>query len=136
MKKIFVLWLIIGVAGFCANAAQAGYTTTETVNTYEKLTIDTVKYIDGNYVAPKCARAVKSPCRAASSLDVARGGRAKCAKNCAKSAHLKPVRVKTYTEVIDHYQIYQPVVTYKPAGTYTTRRYIDAPCPQTGTCPR
>ena len=35
-----------------------------------------------------------------------------------------PVAVKTYTEVIDHYQVYQPVVEYVPAGTYTRRHVI------------
>lgn len=41
---------------------------------------------------------------------------------CKKHHHAKPVRVKTYTEVIDHYQIYQPVTVYQPAGTYSERR--------------
>ncbi|MBQ0013297.1 MAG: hypothetical protein KBS86_01855 [Proteobacteria bacterium] len=41
---------------------------------------------------------------------------------CKKARPAKPVRVKTYTEVIDHYQLYQPVVVYQPAGTYSERR--------------
>lgn len=40
-----------------------------------------------------------------------------------------PVRVKTYTEVIDHYQVYQPVTVYQPVGTYAQRRVIESPRP-------
>lgn len=35
-----------------------------------------------------------------------------------------PVAVKTHTEVIEHYQVYQPVVEYVPAGTYTRRHVV------------
>lgn len=35
-----------------------------------------------------------------------------------------PVEVKTHTEVIEHYQVYQPVVEYIPAGTYTRRHVV------------
>ena len=38
----------------------------------------------------------------------------------------EPVRVKTHTEVIDHYQVYQPVITYKPVGTEIQRRVVPA----------
>ncbi len=38
----------------------------------------------------------------------------------------EPVRVKTHTEVIDHYQVYQPVTTYKPVGTEIQRRVVPA----------
>ncbi len=132
MKKVLFLWAFVGLIGFCANAAYAGYTETETTNTYEVITIDTVKYTDAAYIAPRCARTAKiAPCRTASSLDVK-----KCKCNPQPQRKLKPVRVKTYTEVIDHYQVYQPVVTYKPAGEYTTRRYIDIPNPKFGTCAR
>ena len=41
----------------------------------------------------------------------------------------KPVRVKTYTEVIDHYQVYQPVMVYQPVGEYAQRRVVEAPRP-------
>ena len=135
MKKTFLFGMFAGVIGVCANAYADGYVETETTNTYEKITVDTVKYIDGNYIAPATVRVAKpTPCRAASSLDVAKTCRKHC--GCAKSAHLQPVRVKTYSEIIDHYQVYQPVVTYKPAGTYSTRRYIQAPNPHCGTCAR
>lgn len=43
----------------------------------------------------------------------------------------QPVHVKTYTEVIDHYQVYQPVTVYQPVGTYARRRIIEQrPCAQ------
>lgn len=44
---------------------------------------------------------------------------------CAKVA--APVAVKTHTEVIDHYQLYQPVTIYRPAGRISNRRTIRAP---------
>lgn len=130
MKKIFLLCLFACAVGTCINAYASDYIETETINTYEKISIDTVKYYDGAYIAkPKLKPAPKpavhsEPCRFATSLEVARNN---C--DCAKPApsKLAPVRVKTYTEVIEHYQVYEPVVTYKPAGTYTTRRYIE-PC--------
>lgn len=138
MKKAIFFGVFAGILGICANASADGfaYTETETVNTYETIQIDTVTYVDAAYVAPRVARATvraekPAPCRVASSLDVK-----KCKCNPQPQRKLKPVRVKTYTEVIDHYQVYQPVVTYKPAGEYTTRRYIDAPNPKFGTCAR
>lgn len=140
MKKAIFFGVFAGILGICANASADGfaYTETETVNTYETIQIDTVTYVDATYVAPRVARATvraekPAPCRVASSLDVARKP---CGYNAPASKKMQPVRVKTYTEVIDHYQVYQPVVTYKPAGEYTTRRYIDAPNPKFGTCAR
>ncbi len=134
MKTSVLFGIFAGIVGICVNASADGYVETETVNTYEKITIDTVTYVDGSYIAPTRVRVAKpTPCRMASSLDVARNT---CCKTQPAQKQLHPVRVKTYTEVIDHYQVYQPVVTYKPVGEYTTRRYIDAPCPKTGTCAR
>ena len=44
---------------------------------------------------------------------------------CGRAAvAAKLVAVKTHTEVIEHYQVYQPVVEYVPAGTYTRRHTI------------
>lgn len=51
-------------------------------------------------------------------------GRRPCLCNRAAVA-AEPVRVKTFTEVIDHYQEYQPVVQYVPSRTHTTRRVIE-----------
>ena len=42
---------------------------------------------------------------------------------CAQKV-AEPVRVKTHTEVIDHYQVYQPVTVYKPMGTQIQRRVV------------
>ena len=133
MKKSVLLGIFAGAVCVCANASADGYVETETFNTYETITIDTITYVDNSYAVPARVRVAKpTPCRVASSLDVARP--CGCAKNVQKK--LQPVRVKTYSEVIDHYQVYQPVVTYKPAGEYTTRRYVDAPNPHCGTCAR
>ena len=46
-------------------------------------------------------------------------------RTCAKKV-AKPVRVKTHTEIIDHYQVYQPVTVYKPMGTQIQRRVVPA----------
>ncbi len=137
MKKVFLIGLFASAISVCLNAYADGYVEKETVKTCEKISVDTVKYYDDVYIlqvkepAPKPAPK-PNPCRHATSLDVAR----KC--NCTKTTpkKLAPVRVKTYTEVIDHYQLYQPVISYKPAGTYTTRRFIDAHNPHCGTCAR
>lgn len=46
-----------------------------------------------------------------------------------------PIRVKVGTEVIDHYQVYQPVTVYQPAGMYSERRIVQAaPAPRCGRC--
>lgn len=135
MKKVILFGAFAIIIGMCANAFADGYsyTETETFDTYETIKIDTVTYVDTVYPEPVRVVAKPMPCRAASSMDVARTMR-----DCHKPTkrELAPVRVKTYSEVIDHYQVYQPVVTYKPAGEYTTRRYIDAPNPHCGTCAR
>ncbi len=89
-------------------AAMAGYsyTETETVTTWERVSFD----------AP-CNGCAK---RAVSSRDVVRPVEK---KPCAKKA-AAPVRVKTHTEVIDHYQVYQPVTVYQPMGTEIQRRVV------------
>jgi len=130
MKKIILFGIFAGFVCAGAYASDGVYTETETINTYETITINTVKYYD---VAPVHNVRVR-PCRAASSIDLSRNCGGCATKLAAKK--LAPVRVKTYTEVIDHYQVYEPVVSYKPAGTYTTRRYVQAPNPHCGTCAR
>ena len=42
----------------------------------------------------------------------------------------QPFAMKTQTEVIDHYQVYQPVTAYQPAGTFSQRAVVQAqrPC--------
>ena len=100
MKKylffVFGTLFAIGTA-----SADFAYTETETITTFERIDIET-------------------PCgckkRFVSSHDV---------KPCAKHPTMaKPIRVKTHTEVIDHYQVYQPVTMYKPMGTEIQRRII------------
>lgn len=53
-------------------------------------------------------------------------GRRPCGATTVADNAAPAVAVKTHTEVIDHYQVYQPVVEYIPVGTYTTRREVNA----------
>lgn len=116
MKKAIFSALCAVMVCACANASDGGYyTETETYTNNVSFNFETVTYSDAPYQA---AQRPARPCagRVASSADLARP--------CP--AHVgNPVRVKTYTEVIDHYQVYQPVVTYVPAGTYSARRVIE-----------
>ena len=120
MKHIAIFGIFAAILTASAHACPCNETTTET--TYESVQVNTVEYTDDAYAAPaapaKPAR-VGTPCaRVKSSADLNRG--------CARRAPaMHPIRVKKYTEVIDHYQEYQPVVHYVPAGTHTTRRVIE-----------
>ncbi len=76
----------------------------------ETETVTTVEVVEYNYTVP----------RYVSSAQVVPHKRP-----CAKRA--EPVRIKTHTEVIDHYQLYQPVTIYQPVGRVSTRRVIRAP---------
>lgn len=76
----------------------------------ETETVTTVEVVEYNYNAP----------RYVSSAQVVPHKRP-CPKRAA------PIRVKTHTEVIDHYQLYQPVTVYQPAGRTSTRRIVRAP---------
>lgn len=98
MKKS--LLVALGALFICASAMAYTYTETETITTYERFGVET-----------QCGHGCTK--RFVSSRDV---------KPCAKKA--QPVRVKTHTEVIDHYQVYQPVTVYKPMGTEVHRRVI------------
>jgi hypothetical protein len=89
-------------AMFVATSAMADGIVSETE------TVTTVEVVEYNYTAP----------RYVSSAQVVPHKRP-----CANA----PVRVKTHTEVIDHYQLYQPVTIYQPAGRVSTRRIIRAP---------
>lgn len=101
MKKIlFASFLSMVIA---APAVADGVVT-------ETETVTTVEVVEYNYNSP----------RYVSSAQVVPHKRP-----CAKKA--MPVRVKTHTEVIDHYQLYQPVTIYQPAGRVSTRRIIRAP---------
>lgn len=97
MNKILLCSVLAGIVCFSANASDDGF----------------ADYVIGQditqpqYVRP--ARPVVKPCP------------------CKMQRAAKPVRVKTYTEVIDHYQVYKPVTVYQPAGTYSERRVIESP---------
>lgn len=100
---------LLGMVGilFVCNMACAGYTytETETVTTWER-----ADYNVGTCSDCGCDK------RFVTSRDV---------KPCAKRATVAaPVRVKTHTEVIEHYQVYQPVTVYKPMGTEIQRRIV------------
>lgn len=101
MKKMFLFFVL--VMTIIAPAVADGVVT-------ETETVTTVEVLDYNYTAP----------RYVSSAQVVPHKRP-CAKRNA------PVRVKTHTEVIDHYQLYQPVTVYQPVGRVSTRRIIRAP---------
>ena len=118
MKKTILTSIIAGLVCMTANASDGGiYFETETMTNHVVYDFDTV-----TYNAPVVKQAAARPCQArvASSADVARP--------CPHYAGA-PVRVKTYSEVIDHYQTYQPVVVYQPAGEYAERRVVAAPRP-------
>lgn len=118
MNKIAICGAFMALATFGADACPCRETTTET--TYESIQINTVEYTDDTYVTVQKPARVAAPCRVKSSIDLAsRAGK------CNNAPALRPIRVKQYTEVIDHYQEYQPVVQYVPAGTHTTRRVIE-----------
>lgn len=119
MKRITILGIFATILTAGAHACPCNETTTETM--YESVQVNTVEYTDDVYTAPQIAKPARvgTPCaRVKSSADLNRG--------CARRAPaIRPIRVKKYTEVIDHYQEYQPVVHYVPAGTHTTRRVIE-----------
>lgn len=92
--------LFVAVAIMMSGAAMAGVKITET----EQITI--IERL--SFTAPRAQKSESRP----------------CAKRVAE-----PVRVKTHTEIIDHYQVYQPVMVYKPMGTQIQRRVVPAkPC--------
>ncbi|MDR2413188.1 MAG: hypothetical protein LBD50_03175 [Rickettsiales bacterium] len=99
MKKIILSGLFAGFVFAAANASDTGglYKEQSVSTTRISARYDTVYYAGDAYSAPKpkCARAADAP-----------------------------IRVKTHTEVIDHYQVYRPVIIYAPAGKYSERRVI------------
>lgn len=105
MKKLLSAGLI---SVFAISTALAKYTVTET----EVLTTwESVDVVVEENVQPR---------RFYSSRDVVRANQ----RPCARQHVAQPVRVKTYTEVVDHYQVYQPVTVYKPMGTQIERRVV------------
>lgn len=104
MKKIFGL-VLVSVFACAAAFADFIYSETEVITTWENIDV-----VVDDPVQPQ---------RFYSSRDVARSHSRPCAHRAGE-----PVRVKTHTEVIDHYQVYQPVTVYKPMGTQIQRRVV------------
>ncbi len=105
MKNVLCLGLLSWFV--CAAAfADVRYTETEIVTTWENVDI--------------VVEAPAQPQRFYSSRDVARVN----ARPCMRQPVAQPVRVKTHTEVIDHYQVFQPVTVYRPIGTQIQRRVV------------
>lgn len=104
MKKIL---FVAFAAAIVAMPSMADGIVTETE------TVTTVEVLDYNYTAPRYVSSAQvMPCK----------------RPYAKRASA-PVRVKTHTEVIDHYQLYQPVTIYKPVGKKIEKHIIPAkPC--------
>lgn len=101
MKQVlFASVMAMGIV--TAGMADGVVTETETITTVEvvEYSYDTPRYVSSVQVVPH-----KRP--------------------CAKRS--EPVRVKTHTEVIEHYQLYQPVTVYQPVGRVSQRRIIRAP---------
>ncbi len=114
MKKVILSGLAAALVCVSANASDGGlYLDTERVETRSQQYVDSDVYTARQYVAPRAVVDIPRP--------------------CAYSAG-NPFSVKTHTEVIDHYQMYQPVVTYMPAGTYSQRRVVENPRPRCGRC--
>ncbi len=97
MKKCLIVGLCAAMV-FGPATAAVKYTETETVVTVERI-----------YANRGCCAK-----RFASSKDV---------RPCERKVE-NPVRVKTHTEVIDHYQVFQPVTVYRPMGTQIERRVV------------
>ncbi|MBD5401045.1 hypothetical protein HDR61_04885 [bacterium] len=120
MKKLLLASLFVIALAGTANASDGGVYI-ESSNVYS----GTSDYTRTEYVAPAprtTARRVVTghrPCGCTHRATVT-----------AVAVRPAPVAVKTYSEVIDHYQVYQPVVSYVPAGTYTQRRMVSnvRPC--------
>lgn len=98
MKKIMLVGLL---AMFAVSPVMADgvYTETETVTTWERVSA--------------CPKAI-------------RYNTVRDVKPCARKQAAKPVRIKTHTEVINHYQVYQPVTVYRPMGTQIERQIVPA----------
>ncbi|MDL2295964.1 hypothetical protein LJC18_04120 [Lachnospiraceae bacterium OttesenSCG-928-E19] len=117
MKKIILTSLIAGLVSVSAYAG-GGYVIWE--NEYTTTTQNvTVTPVESKTVHTP-ARAVRpakryAPCGTSS---------VHCGTPRAQYAG-NPVAVKTHSEVIEHYQVYQPVTVYQPAGNFATRTIVE-----------
>lgn len=107
MKKTLLSSLLAVVVTVAANASDGGiYQETETVTKRVRYNTTVATVAE----KPQCGYVA----------NVA------CARPAPVAVQAAPVRVKTHTEVIDHYQLYRPVVNFVPAGRYTERRIKSA----------
>lgn len=104
MKKI-LLFVIFGLVGTFNAFADVNFSETETITTWENVTVVSDA----------------GPVRYRSSRDVAMPHRP-----CMHAASNQPVRIKTHSEVVDYYQVYQPVTVYQPMGVQVERRFVPA----------
>jgi hypothetical protein len=101
MKKTILTGLFGAFVATCAVASDGGvYSETETFTNSVRYNTNTVTYAEP--AQERVAYTYANTCN-----------------SCAQ-----PVRVKTHTEVVDHYQVYRPVTVYEPAGVYSERRVI------------
>lgn len=114
MKKIAFVSILAAMVCVGANASDGGvYMETSNIYSGTAEYIRTTTTTESDMAAPRRVVVGHRPCG--------------CARKVAAPA---PVAVKTHTEVIDHYQVYQPVIEYVPAGTYTRRHVMSnvRPC--------
>ena len=120
MKNIILTSWIAGLVSVSAYAGggyviwENEYTTTTqhvTVTPVESKTVHT----PARAVRPAAPRARNVTCGTSS---------VHCGTPRAQYAG-NPVAVKTHAEVIEHYQVYQPVTVYQPAGNFATRTIVE-----------
>ncbi len=109
MNKIILTGIVATLIGASAYASDGGMVTeTYTSSEYVRANSDTIYYAEQVKPAPARAYTTKH----------------KCARPATMAA---PVAVKTHTEVINHYTVYQPVTKYVPVGTVSTREVVETP---------
>ncbi|MBR3930436.1 MAG: hypothetical protein IKJ62_02545 [Alphaproteobacteria bacterium] len=117
MQRNCLITVICMLLSGAAMASDFTYTETETVTVWERVNYD-ITHED------LCNQ------RFVSSRDVVKPVARPCPE---RQVAVQPVRVKTHTEVIEHYQVYQPVTIYQPMGTQIQRRVVPAkPCNKCG----
>lgn len=120
MKKFILSSLVIGL--FCTSANAYQETETYTIREKFRINIEQVEKQPMPVAKVRCAQKQGY----ATSLDLAKAQNVnkKCACNPCNSCNNDLIPVKTHTEVIEHYQLYKPVVKYVPAGTYAHRTIV------------
>ena len=103
MKKV-LLFVIFGLVGTFNAFADVNFSETETITTWENVTVVS----DAGPVRYRSSRDVVAP------------------RPCMRATSNQPVRIKTHSEVVDYYQVYQPVTVYQPMGVQVERRFVPA----------